>query len=169
MKTTLIIDSVTVELENLNRRGNEVSFMLNGKAYSFGSTPLAAGGYVLEIPRKDGKHQRAYGSAWNDARQQRHVRIGCMEALVTQPGAAGGTVNAEAALSPPAPMPGLVREVFVKKGAKVKKGDKLVMMEAMKLQTVLCAGGNGTVEVIKVKPGDKVNEGDELVNIKGDS
>jgi len=39
------------------------------------------------------------------------------------------------------------------------------VMEAMKLQTTLCAGGDGTVEAVLVKVSDLVTDGAELVKI----
>ena len=66
-------------------------------------------------------------------------------------------------------MPGLVRQVLVKKGDRVKAGQPLIVMEAMKLQTTLVAGGDGVVEAVLVKESEQVAEGAELVRIKGAS
>lgn len=51
-------------------------------------------------------------------------------------------------------------------GTKVAKGDKLLTMEAMKLQTTLYAPCDGTVEEVHAKVGDTVESKDLLVLIK---
>jgi 3-methylcrotonyl-CoA carboxylase alpha subunit len=97
---------------------------------------------------------------------QFRVALGQLEAKVSPvlPGAAAASTASK--LSPTAPMPGLVRQILVKVGEKVQAGTPLVVMEAMKLQTTLTAGGDGVVEAIAVKEGQIVPEGAELVRVK---
>jgi pyruvate carboxylase len=65
-----------------------------------------------------------------------------------------------------APIPGLITAMSVGVGTKVVKGDKLLTMEAMKMQTTLYAPCDGTVEEIHAKVGDTVESKDLLVLIK---
>src|SRR5690606_24406974 len=62
-----------------------------------------------------------------------------------------------------APMPGLVRIVSAEPGVRVKKGDPLVTMEAMKMELVLAAPRDGVVAAVPVVAGDQVPEGALLV------
>ena len=62
-----------------------------------------------------------------------------------------------------APMPGMVVTVAVKAGQTVRKGDPLVSLEAMKMETMLTAEGDGTVRMVHVKPGDTVQAKDLMV------
>ena len=55
--------------------------------------------------------------------------------------------------------------VFVKEGDEVKKGDKLLMYEAMKMENILTAERDGTVRKIMVIPGDSVLQDDVLLEI----
>ncbi len=55
-----------------------------------------------------------------------------------------------------APMPGLLTEVAVKVGQQVKAGDKLAVVEAMKMENVLKAAQDGVVEEQLAKPGDSL-------------
>ena len=63
------------------------------------------------------------------------------------------------------PMPGSVIEVTVKVGAKVNKGDKLLVLESMKMENDITADFAGTVRRILVKAGDSVQVGAPMVEI----
>jgi biotin carboxyl carrier protein len=63
------------------------------------------------------------------------------------------------------PLPGVVLDFFVKKGDTVKNGQKVVLLEAMKMENNIDADRDGTVLEIKVAKGDSVNEGDTLLII----
>jgi pyruvate carboxylase len=65
-----------------------------------------------------------------------------------------------------APIPGLIAAISVTVGAKVAKGDKLLMMEAMKMQTTVYAAADGVVESINIQLGDTVQSKDLLMKLK---
>jgi propionyl-CoA carboxylase alpha chain len=54
------------------------------------------------------------------------------------------------------PMPALVKSILVNAGEPVKKGEELCVIEAMKMETVLRAESDATVEAINAKPGDTI-------------
>jgi propionyl-CoA carboxylase alpha chain len=54
------------------------------------------------------------------------------------------------------PMPGLVKNLYVKEGQEVKVGDPLAMVEAMKMENVLRAERDVTVKALKAKEGDSL-------------
>lgn len=62
-----------------------------------------------------------------------------------------------------APMPGLIFEISIKEGDEVKKGDPIMILEAMKMENVLKSPGDGIVKAIKVKKGDSVEKNQVLV------
>lgn len=64
-----------------------------------------------------------------------------------------------------APLPGNIVQIFVKEGDEVKKGDKLLMYEAMKMENTLTAEKEGMVQKIRVIPGSSVLQGDILMEI----
>ena len=66
-----------------------------------------------------------------------------------------------------APLPGTILEIKVKQGDEVKRGDTLLIMEAMKMENNIKTDIDGTVQVVKVNNGDAVLEGDVLVEIGG--
>jgi len=64
-----------------------------------------------------------------------------------------------------APIPGVVTGLHATVGGKVAKGDKLLTLEAMKMQTTLYAPGEGIVAEIHVKVGDAVESADLLLKL----
>jgi pyruvate carboxylase len=65
-----------------------------------------------------------------------------------------------------APIPGLVTALSVSVGAKVAKGDKLAVLEAMKMQTTIYAPCDGTVDEVPVHVSDAVESKDLLVKLR---
>ncbi|MDD4088631.1 MAG: biotin/lipoyl-binding protein [Tissierellia bacterium] len=61
------------------------------------------------------------------------------------------------------PMPGSIFKLNVKPGDSVKKGDVVIILEAMKMENEIFASDDATVASIEVKEGDAVNTGDVLV------
>ncbi len=66
----------------------------------------------------------------------------------------------------PAPIPGLIAQLQVSVGSKVRKGDKLLMMEAMKMQNTVYASCDGVIEELFVALGDTVESKDLLARIR---
>ena len=63
-------------------------------------------------------------------------------------------------------MPGMVITVAVSEGDKVKEGQKLMVLEAMKMETTINATKSGTVRTLHAPPGTQVEAGDLLVTIE---
>jgi biotin carboxyl carrier protein len=75
-----------------------------------------------------------------------------------KPSADGGSITA--------PLPGAILEVYVKVGDKVSAGQKVLKMEAMKMENEINATADGVVSSIAVKAGDVVNQGQALMSIE---
>ncbi len=65
-----------------------------------------------------------------------------------------------------APIPGLIATLTASVGAKVSKGDQLLMMEAMKMQTTVYAPLDGVIAELHVALGDTVEAKDLLVKLR---
>ncbi|MCI4667088.1 MAG: biotin/lipoyl-binding protein [Bacteroidia bacterium] len=63
-----------------------------------------------------------------------------------------------------APMPGLIHSLQVEEGQEVKKGDPLLILEAMKMENVIKSPGEGTVSKIHVSPKESVEKGHVLIS-----
>jgi biotin carboxyl carrier protein len=65
-----------------------------------------------------------------------------------------------------APMPGLVLDILVETGQSVNKGDNLLILEAMKMENIIKASGNGIVKSIHIKKKDAVEKNQLLLEME---
>jgi glutaconyl-CoA/methylmalonyl-CoA decarboxylase subunit gamma len=63
------------------------------------------------------------------------------------------------------PLPGVILDILVKQGDSVKAGQKLFVLEAMKMENDINSDRDGKIVTIHVQKGDSVMEGDTLVDI----
>lgn len=66
------------------------------------------------------------------------------------------------------PMPGMVVSVLVRKGERIYKGQDLVGIESMKMESFVAAPNDGVIDQILVTPGQAVETGDVLIKLKTD-
>lgn len=64
-----------------------------------------------------------------------------------------------------APMPGVILDIKVSEGQSVKKGDCVVILEAMKMENEIFAPADGKIAAISVSKGQNVNSGTVLMTI----
>ena len=94
------------------------------------------------------------------------------EAAAAAPKAAPAAAPAAPAAKAPAgaqainaPMPGTILAVNVKPGQAVKRGDVLVVLEAMKMENEIMAPNDGTVGTVNVAKGQSVQSGATLLTL----
>lgn len=63
------------------------------------------------------------------------------------------------------PLPGVIISVDVKEGQTVKRGQKVAVIEAMKMENEILAAVDGTITAVHVNKGDSVLEGADIVTI----
>ena len=78
-------------------------------------------------------------------------------ALAAKPAGEGKSVTS--------PLPGVIIEISVKEGQAVKAGQKVAVLEAMKMENEIAAPADGVVTSIRVAKGDSLQEGDEIMKI----
>lgn len=64
------------------------------------------------------------------------------------------------------PLPGIVMKILVREGDRFRRGDTLLVMEAMKMENNINADKDGRVLALKVKPGDNVLQNDVLMLVE---
>ena len=60
-------------------------------------------------------------------------------------------------------IPGTIKQIYIKPRKRVKEGDKLLVLEAMKMKNDIVAPINGTIKTINVKVGDRVAKNELLI------
>jgi len=63
-------------------------------------------------------------------------------------------------------IPGTILDILVKQGQEVRKGDELIILEAMKMQNLLKSATDGRIKMIAVKKGDKVAKGTLMLEME---
>ncbi len=151
----------------LDAGGREVSFGYQGNEYRFAVRRLTSFDYRIEIDggivearyhRSSGESRLSYNGkvyaiqtiARGDALQ---VEVDGIPCLLEQE--SGGAVKA--------PSPAVVLGVTVRVGDTVEKGDRLLSLEAMKMEMIIESPAPGTVKEIHVGPGQQVPAGEVLV------
>jgi biotin carboxyl carrier protein len=81
--------------------------------------------------------------------------------LLKQLGLSNLTANARKDIK--APMPGLILNILVEEGKDVKKGDPLLILEAMKMENVIKSPADGTIKAIKTQKGKSVEKNQILI------
>jgi 3-methylcrotonyl-CoA carboxylase alpha subunit len=133
---------------------------LDGKEHALQSKPLADGSLELRI---DGRAVKAravrHGRDWHVFCEGAYRKLALKDELATVAEDAGpGALNA--------PMPGRIVKLMTKPDAKVKKGEPLLILEAMKMEHTIAAPVDGTVKEIRYALGEQVLEGAELIRLE---
>ena len=137
-----------VEIEELE--GNVAKVNVNGIKFEVElKQPINPAHAIHKRPEVQQPHHAAQPAAAPAAPQ-----------AAAQPAPAAGTGSAVKS-----PLPGTITSVNVQVGDKVKDGDTVVVLEAMKMQNNIESEFSGTVTSISVKPGDSVLEGAVLLTI----
>jgi len=64
-----------------------------------------------------------------------------------------------------APIPGLISAIFVETGQKIKEGDRLMILEAMKMENEIISSLSGIIEDVAITQGQSVEKGALLISI----
>jgi biotin carboxyl carrier protein len=158
-----INDGLLVEAEKTN-----AGLLLNGQRFTADIVPIRENrfhvihenqSYEAEVvqanPAGKAFTLKINGSLYNVSVRDR------FDQLLEQLGMANGTASQVKELK--APMPGLILSVAVAEGQEVKKGDPLLILEAMKMENIIKSPADGVVKGIKVRKGDSVEKNQVLV------
>ncbi len=114
--------------------------------------------YVVEIERKKKKSVSSI--------QRQGVSSSSPAKEVAQKPIVKRTAVAAGAVIVSSPLPGVILDIKVKVGNAVKKGETILVLEAMKMENNIQATADGTITKISVEKGASVLEGAELIVIE---
>jgi biotin carboxyl carrier protein len=135
--------------------GGRFSLIIDGKSYEV---------FARRLPDQDENGSEVYEILLAGQRFEVQVEDEREKALAGS--ARSKRDSGEAAIR--APMPGLVIGVPLEVGAKVTRGQTVVVLEAMKMENDLGSPIAGTLKEVKVSTGQTVNQGDVLAVIQGE-
>jgi biotin carboxyl carrier protein len=152
------------------KQGDRLLVTFDGRTYEARLVHLDGPAFVLEVEEptgQDGRLRRRQIRAaglrdgdrrqlWANGRLVRYERV--------REGAAGHGAAAGASLS--ASIPAVVSEILVEVGAEVKTGQKLILLESMKMVLPIQAPYNGTVRAINCQTGEAVQPGKQLIELE---
>jgi 3-methylcrotonyl-CoA carboxylase alpha subunit len=167
MEVNLTVDDREVHVRILRNKNGRVDFMANDVSHHIflnsmeeGSLKIESGGVPIVFQISGDRKGRGYvsfnGHIFTVIRHDLLVPEDVFGTLDT-----GGKDHGEIV----SPMPGKVIKVNVKEGKKVKKGDIIMVVEAMKMENNIVAPKDGKVEKINVKAGEMVDGSKELAVI----
>lgn len=147
-----VIDGRQASLEIIEGKPSSMTVSIDSRVYFF------------EYVKEEGRirhvihNNRTYRSILRNRQQEQ------LEVLLEQFGAGLGGGATETKLQ--APMPGKILGISVKEGEKIKLGQVVLVLEAMKMENEISSNIEGTVKQIAYKVGDSVTAGDVLLEIE---
>lgn len=139
--------------------GNEYVVAVNGIADGVADVTVNGVGYNVELA--DGFASPSTAAPAPAAQAAPAPAAAAAPAVAAAPAAK----PAGAGKAVKSPLPGVIIEVSVKEGQAVKAGQKVAVIEAMKMENEIAAESDGTVTAIHVNKGDSVLEGADIVTI----
>jgi len=165
------VNNKTYEIELVSKEGNAVQISLNGKVIDLDVIMSESGfcsllhkdnSYNVEsVCHSDGKYTVTTNF--------KHFNIELSNPQKKYLRNSRNSHVDEAQESISSPMPGKIIQVLVKENQKVKKGDALLVIEAMKMQSTYTAAQDAIVEKIAVNEGDSVLRDQLLISFKRDN
>ena len=136
----------------------EYKFKINGKEYNVAIGE--ASGKMLSVNVNGADYQVELENAPAAAPVAAPVAAPKADAApAAAPKAAGAGVVVKS------PLPGIIISVDVKEGQAVKRGQKVAVIEAMKMENDILAEADGTITAVHTRKGDSVLEGADIVTI----
>lgn len=139
----------------------EYKFKINGKEYNVAIGE--ANGKMLSVNVNGASYEVELENA--PATQASAPVVAAPAAAPAPAAAAPAAAPAGAGQTIKSPLPGIIISVDVKEGQAVKRGQKVAVVEAMKMENDILAECDGTVTAVHARKGDSVLEGADIVTI----
>jgi len=167
MKLDIKINDEVKRVEMISQNGNNVTMKVNDKIYTVDirhtstyvySLLIGANSYNIETAPSENDPKKYFINHGIDNMVATLTDCQTRYALSRRFG--GHTDDSNIIQTP---MPGKIVKILVNEGDKVKEGDTIIIVEAMKMQSEYKASGDKTVKKILVKEGDAIESNQQLV------
>ena len=139
----------------------EYKFKIGGKEYNVTVNPKEGKFFDVTVNGATYEVEAENAPAAAPAPQPAAAPVQAAPAVAAAPAAKPAGAGEKVA----SPLPGVIIEISVKEGQQVKAGQKIAILEAMKMENEIPAPKDGTVTDIHVHKGDTLQEGDPVVTI----
>lgn len=160
MEKIFNINGQEVKVQNFTTQDGVVSFSLSGKNYSYKLIMSENGSLVID----DGTRFNAHIGSPN-ADGERIVMTKGREAFISPSGKKSRSAKAHAG-GLTSPMPGKIFKIVKEVGSVVKKGETILILEAMKMEHSIRSDKDGKVKKIFFKTGELVQGGVTLAEVE---
>jgi biotin carboxyl carrier protein len=160
MDKSFTINGLDIKVQDYNKDGNIVSFSLNGKAYTY--SLVSKDGFEMVLDNGQ-RFKASLGTAGRDgdamviSNGREAVVYGPAKKMKKGAGHAGGLAS---------PMPGKIFKIVKEAGSEVKKGEPILILEAMKMEHSIRSDKDGKVKKIFYKIGELVQGGVILAEVE---
>ena len=160
MEKKYVINGKDIAVQDYKLNAETVSFTLNGKAYSYQLMDRKGTDLILQ----DSERLKAFVGTANKDGESMVVARG-HEAIISAAGKKMKKAGAHAG-SLSSPMPGKIFKLVKEVGSEVKKGDVILILEAMKMEHSIRSDKDGKLKKIFFKTGELVQGGVVLAEVE---
>ena len=163
-KFTVNLNDQETDLE-VTRQGNFLHVTYNGHTAEIELLHGEGPALLLERIRPDGTRQRIHAAGHTGQGDQRQVWVNGRTLTYQRVRQRGGSSHTDDA-SLAADIPAVVTAILVQVGDEVAEGDKLILLESMKMVIPILAPHAGVVASLKCRPGESVAAGVPLIELE---
>ena len=153
MKKKLEINGLEIDVEITSQSSSKIEFIFEGKEYYYSLKENKPGKVLLTNQENRSSTVFCSSEIFDSSNGQFKIK------QITQNSSCKEKTKSGTLLSP---LPGKVIKVLVKEGQKLKEGEEVLHIEAMKMEHRICAEIDGFLKKLSVKEGDTVAEGQIL-------
>ncbi len=161
MDKSFTINGKEVKVQDFKQSGDTVSFLYEGKNYHY--SLITRDGHEMVLDEKGGRFKAAVGTSNKDGESM--VIAGGREAVVSEAGKKMKKAGAHAG-GLTSPMPGKIFKILKEAGSEVKKGEPILILEAMKMEHSIRSDKDGKVQKIFFQVGELVQGGVVLASVE---
>lgn len=160
MEKTFSINGQEIKVQDYKQNGDSVSFVLNGKNHFYMLVSKDGSEMILD---NNGRFKAAVGTPNRDGDSM--IMANGREAIGSVAGKKVKKAGAHAG-GLTSPMPGKIFKVLKEAGSEVKKGEPILILEAMKMEHSIRSDKDGKVKKINYKVGELVQGGVTLAEVE---